>query len=175
MTAIRAQLPLLTDGIVDVQPITLDDANDMLVPWEHKLGAVNRPFRSEPFALFIDGDPICVAVSPSTVSSTAGGYQRNELVELARLCAAPGNSWVNRVMLRIWREVLGPRWDCWPVKAALSYSKNAMHSGNLYRFDGWVKIANDAGSSGGGQWSTLRTDDDVVRGSKSLWIWRYSE
>ena len=101
----------------------------------------------------------------------ADGYQRGQLVELARLASC--ERWANRVMLRLWREVCAPRWACWPVAAAISYSHNAMHTGNLYRFDGWEKFSDDCGSSGGGTWSTKRTRNSAHAGSKTLWVWRY--
>jgi hypothetical protein len=173
MTA-RAQLQLLHWPIAGVMPIDLAEANGYLVAWQHKLGPVNRPFRSEAFALEIDGRVVDVAVSCSTVSSTVAGFKRSEVVELARLCAEPGNRWANRVMLRIWREVLAPRWKCWPVRAAVSYSKNALHRGDLYRADGWEKVRDDCGSGGGGQWSEKRDAADPLSGNKTLWLWRYA-
>lgn len=164
---------LLTVPVAGVLPITPDEANDHLVAWGHKLGPVNRPFRMEAWALEVDGRPVVVAVSASAVSDTVAGFRRTEVVELARQCAAPGCAWANRVMLRLWREVLAPRWDCWPVKAAISYSKNGMHKGDLYRFDGWEKVTETAGSGGGGSWSRPRYATDAVHGPKTLWLWRY--
>jgi len=162
-------------------PVDLDYANALLVEWEHKLGPCERPFGSEAFVLELDGRPISVSISASTVSDTVAGkdraglrveWERGEVVELARLASV--NRWVNRIMLRLWRETCGPRWAYWPVKAAISYSKNALHTGDLYRFDGWERIKTDAGSSGGGTYTRKRYADDVVLGSKSLWMWRYT-
>ena len=93
------------------------------------------------------------------------------MVELARLGASV--PWASRVILRLWRETCAPRWKCWPVRAAVSYSHNAMHTGNLYRFDGWRPVRDDCGSSGGGSWSRPRYATDVVHGKKTLWLWRY--
>lgn len=168
------QLRLFEAPIAGVNPVSPDEANNRLVAWQHKLGAVNRPYGSEAFSLEIDGRIIAVAVSASTVSSTVAGYRRQEVVELARLCAEPDNHWANRVLLRIWREVLAPRWAYWPVRAAISYSHNAMHKGGLYRADGWEKIRDDCGSGGGGTYSSKRAATDVVAGKKTLWVWRYA-
>jgi len=112
-------------------------------------------------------------MSASAVSSTVVGYQRDQVVELARLCSARGAAWASRVMIRLWREVFARRWPDWPVLAAISYSQNAHHRGDLYRFDGWTKIRDDAGSTGGGTWTRQREDGHVARGAKSLWLWRY--
>jgi hypothetical protein len=169
------QLPLIHWPIAGVEPIDIAEANRLLFNWKHKLGPVNRPFRMEPFVFLVDGRPLGVVVTASVVSTTVAGYRRAEVVELARQCAAPGSEWVNRVLLRLWRELLAPRWACWPVRAAVSYSKNAMHKGDLYRFDGWEKISDNCGSSGGGSWSKARNDDDALKGSKTLWLWRYPE
>jgi len=59
------------------------------------------------------------------------------------------------------------------VKAAVSYSHNTMHRGDLYRFDGWEKVKDDCGSSGGGTWGRKRQNTEAVYGRKSLWVYRY--
>lgn len=170
---VAAQRRLFEVPAVGLYDLDLDDANRLLVEWGHKLGPCERPFRSEAFALELHGEPISVAISASTVSETAAGFDRVQLVELARLAARV--RWANRVMIRLWREVCAPKWPCWPVRAAVSYSHNAMHSGNLFRFDGWEKVREDCGSSGGGTWSKPRAEGDAVRGSKTLWLWRFPE
>jgi hypothetical protein len=123
----------------------------------------------------VEGEPVSVTVSASAVSATVGGYRRNQVVELARLCSAPGHSWASRVALRLWREVAGPRWPYWSVLAAVSYSLNAHHRGHLYRHDGWERVQVSAGSRGGGTWSARRGENDPASGSKTLWIWRYQD
>lgn len=170
---IADQPRLLTIPIVGLMPISVDHANALLVAWEHKLGPVNRPFHQEAFALEHDGRPVAVAVSGSIVSATVAGYDRGEVVELTRQAAAPDSPWANRVLIRLWRECCARLWPCWPVRAAVSYSKNSMHRGDLYRFDGWEKVTESAGSSGGGAWSRKRYATDAVHGSKTLWLWRY--
>jgi hypothetical protein len=96
-----------------------------------------------------------------------------EVVELGRLCSAPDARWSTRPMLRLWREVAAPRWPYWPVQAAVAYSQNGRHQGDIYRWDGWTRISDNCGSSGGGAWSRKRYATDAVHGKKSLWLWRY--
>ena len=148
------------------------EANTLLVDrWQHRLGPVHRPFRQEAFVLELLGEVVAVAISASTVSDTVAGYRRGQVVELARLAGEP---WATRVMLRLWREVCAPSWGSWRPQAAISYSHNAMHRGDLYRFDGWERVTDQAGKSGGGgAWSRPRYAGDVVKGSKTLWVWRY--
>lgn len=163
--------PRLFDApIAGVYPFDVDEANALLVEWGHKLGPCNRPFHQEAFALESRGRIVAVAISASIVNGPVGGFQRNEVVELARQAAC--ERWANRVMIRLWREVCAPLWPCWPVKAAVSYSHNAMHSGDLYRFDGWERWKTDAGSSGGGTWGRQRKNTDAVYGKKTLWGYR---
>ena len=150
-----------------------DVADGLLRRWEHYLGPCSRPFGRQDWLLWLDDRPLAIAVSASAVSDTVAGYKRQEVVELARLCADPQASWATRVALRLWREVAGPRWPFWPVKAAIAYSQNVRHPGNIYRFDGWEKITDRAGSSGGGTWSRRHYAGDAAHGRKTLWLWRY--
>ena len=172
---IAEMLPLpATDGFV---PCSLTEANELLVKFEHKLGPVNRPFRSEPWVFLVDSRPVSVAVGASIVSKhitdDAGTvlYRRREVVELARLASC--ETWANRLMLRWWREVAAPRWSCWPVKAAVSYHHEGLHTGDLYRFDGWRKVRSGCGSGGGGGWSRQREETEALTGRKGLLLWEY--
>jgi hypothetical protein len=169
----RSAPRLIDVPIAGLYPITVQEANRFLVLIGHRLGPCNRPFHSEAFGYELDGSLIAVAISASIVNGPVAGYDRSEVVELARLGGAV--RWVNRVMLRLWREICGPRWTGWPVQAAVSYSKNAMHSGNLYRFDGWTKVREDAGQWGGSgtNWTRPRSNADLTKGPKTLWLWRY--
>ena len=164
--------PELVDvPIAGLYPVSMVTANRCLEAWGHRLGSVNRPFHQEAYGLEVEGGLVAVATSGSTVSRTVAGYQRNEVVELTRLAASSPT--LSRVMLRLWRELCAPRWASWPVRAAVSYSHNLMHTGNLYRFDGWERVRVDAGSGGGGTWSKQRGTADAVYGPKSLWVWRF--
>lgn len=170
-----AQLPLLTAAPVAADSIAIADANALLVAWGHMLGPLNRPFSQRAYALLMDGEPVSLAMSASAVSATVAGYRRDQVVELARLCSAPGRAWASRVMLRLWRAVFAQRWPDWPVLAAVSYSQNAHHRGDLYRFDGWTRVRDDAGHPPGrtATWARYEPGHPAL-GSKSLWVWRYA-
>jgi hypothetical protein len=175
---LSAASPRLLDvPISGLYPIEVEEANRFLVEIGHQLGPCHRPFRSEAFGLELDGQLIGVTISASMVGQQvtkpdgSETLRRGEVVELARLGGA--NRWVNRVLIRLWREVCAPRWGSWPVVAAVSYSKNALHPGNLYRFDGWERWRDDAGSSGGGSWSRKRYASEPVHGPKTVWVFRY--
>jgi hypothetical protein len=173
VTAIPLRMP--SPAVVGLVPIRLDEANALLEEWGHYLGPVNRPFRSEAWALDLYDSPIAVAVGASAVSDTVAGYTRLEVVELARLAAR--ERWATRVMLRLWREVCAEQYRYGPEgqapKAAIAYSQTSRHEGDIYRFDGWTKVTDAAGSSGGGAWSRKRYAGDAVYGRKRLWLWEY--
>lgn len=168
------QIPLLATAPVTAESISVAEANALLVAWQHRLGPLNRPFSQRAYALLVDGVPVSLAMSASAVSGTVADLRRDQVVELARLCSAPGGAWASRVMIRLWREVFAQRWPDWSVKAAISYSQNAHHRGDLYRFDRWEKIRDDAGHPPGRSATWAKYDaGDVRRGPKSLWMWRY--
>ncbi len=168
------QLALAQGAPVTCGSFDMDEGNALIVKWGHRLGAMNRPFSQRAYALMLDDRPISIAMSASTVSATVGGYSRKQIVELGRLCSAPGFNWATRVMIRLWREVFARRWPDWEPELAISYQQNAHYTGNIYRFDGWTKVRDDAGKSlGGGTWTRKRASDDPTVGSKSLWLWNY--
>lgn len=160
---------------VGLEFISIEQANELLVAWGHYLGPCNRPFGMQAFALHLHGQPVSISISASAVSGhiPVGDreYQRGEIVELARLCSC--EPWATRVMLRLWREVGAKLWPYWPVTAAIAYSQNSRHEGDIYRFDGWERVRDNCGSSGGGAWSRKRYSTDAARGKKTLWLWRY--
>lgn len=158
---------------VALERIGIGDANRLLVEWRHELGACDRPFRVDGWALELAGEPIAVAVSASTVSATCAGRQRNQLVELARIARHPAHPWVLRVMLRLWREVAARAW-CWPPAAAVSYALPG-RTGDLYRFDGWRRVGEVRPSGGGGTWSASPAVNDIANGRKVLWVFDYAE
>jgi hypothetical protein len=158
-------------AVAGLVPISLAEANALLVEYGHYLGPCNRPFRSEGWALDVMGDPVAVAITSSVVSPGVAGYGKTDVVELARLAAR--EPWATRVTLRLWREVAAPRYLPWTPRAAVAYSQNDRHEGRIYRFDGWTKINDRAGSSGGGAWSRKRSSGDAVHGQKTLWLWEY--
>jgi hypothetical protein len=149
------------------ESIPLETANAALDLWQHFLGEFDRPFGYQAFGLYVDDDLVTVAVSASTINPTCGGWPRRRVVELARLCSAPRQRWATRVGLRLWR-VLAPReWtrEYWPVDAVVSYSNAARHSGDIYRFDGWTKVADVRPSGAGGTWARQKGE------RKSVWVY----
>ncbi|MDG6938620.1 MAG: hypothetical protein JRN42_08820 [Nitrososphaerota archaeon] len=149
-------------------------ADRMLEEWGHWLGGCNRPFGRQSFGLFLEGEGlVSVAVSASTVNGTCGGWPRGEVVELARLCSRPDQRWATRVCLRLWREVAPRTWGTkyWPVRACVSYANALRHKGDIYRFDGWRKVAETKGSTGGGGWSRPRKAGEP----KTVWVWKLEE
>lgn len=171
MTALD-QLTLMAPSPACVLELTRGEANDLLLRWGHYLGPCDRPFGQQAHALVVGGAPVSMAVGASTVSATVAGWNRRDVVELARLCSAPDAAWATRVMLRLWREALAPTWPHWNVRALVAYSLNERHDGRVYRFDGWRRVTADAGSTGGGgTWSAPRASGHRAAGRKSLWLW----
>jgi hypothetical protein len=152
---------MLAPPIVHVEAIDRDQLNRALVAWEHKMGPWTRPdYGAERFhGLFHNGELVAVSATGSLIAETCAGLRRHEAIELGRLCAArPG---LCRAMLRLWREfvfpALGHPW-------AVSYQDSVEHTGNLYRFDGWVQL----GTSRSG------TDKRGERRGRSKIIWGWA-
>jgi hypothetical protein len=140
---------MLVAPVAHVAQIDRKEANRLLVAWDHKMGPVRRPnYTIEAhYALFHHGAPVALAMAGDTVREVVGrtGIRRDQCVELTRLCAARRD--LCRVMLRLWREMVFP--DLARThgrEIAVSYQDRALHSGDTYRFDGWVEI----GLAGGG-------------------------
>lgn len=140
------------------------EADDSLGRWGHYLGGCNRPFGRINYGLCWEDDLVAVAVAASTVNERCGHYDRKDIVELARLCSHPEHRDLTRVMLRLWRKAASTDWEkYWPVAAYVSYSNAIKHKGDVYRFDGWKKIADVRGGVGGGRQKGKRYDP------KSVW------
>jgi hypothetical protein len=155
-------------------PITKRQANDLLVEFGHPLGPFTRPFGFQAWGLAIDGVAVAVAVSGSTVGARSAGYTRRQVVDLARIARHPNHPGVMRVMLRLWRDYLGPRWPYWdePPQAAVSYCLPGK-TGNLYRFDGWRKYGDCRPWAGGGTWSRPSKANGLADGVKGLYFYEY--
>lgn len=149
--------PLASFGSIE---LTL--ANELLVRWAHRMGALARGNTQAQHchALFAHGQPVAVACTSSLIRERVGGglghLTRQNTVELSRLCAA--NPWACRVALRLWRELVFPGTG---ARFAVSYQDAQLHSGNVYRFDGWKR----AGFSSSG------TDKRSGRSGRRKWIW----
>jgi hypothetical protein len=171
--------------LVSVSRVRKREFNPLLELWEHDLGAYRRGYGYEGFTLDVAGEPIAVAVSSSTVSTTVESVHRRELVELARLCRHPDHPRVLRVLLRLWTDFLGPGWDHlpwrtradrqWHTRMAVTYQAPGK-TGDLYRFDGaWIKVGKRKPSGGGGTWSHRPAVNDVDDGEKTLWVCPYDD
>jgi hypothetical protein len=129
-------------------------ADAMLERWGHWLGPCNRPFGRISYGLWWEDELVGVAVSASTVNARCGGYDRQQVVELARLCCDPEHRDLTRVMLRIWRKAAATDWRrYWSAEAYVSYSNAARHRGDIYRFDGWTRVAECRAGVAGGNWT----------------------
>ena len=152
--------------------ITVDKANELLEAFGHPLGPYDRPYGSQAWGLAIDGQAVAVAVSGSTVGATSAGFNRTQVVELARIARHPDHPGIMRVMLRLWRDYLAGRWVYWPVQAAVSYALPGKE-GNLYRFDGWAFHGYCRPWAGGGTWSNPSRANAMVDGVKKLYYYEY--
>ena len=145
--------------VASIAQIDIDLANASLVAWAHKMGPLRRPMGVlAVHGLFHHSEIDGIAASCTTIREHAAGVPREDAVELARLCCVrPG---LCRVLLRLWREFVFP---CFGVPWAVSYQDAALHTGNLYRFDGWVRLG------------TSRSGTDTRSGrkgrSKVIWGW----
>ena len=160
-----SMFPIVTFDLIDNAR-----ADAALVEWGHWLEGCNRPFGRQSFGISVHDELLCVAVSASTVNASCGGYRRQDVVELARLCSHPENRDLTRVGLRLWRIVAPGCWTrtYWPVKALVSYSNNARHTGDIYRFDGWTKVKEVPGGKAGVNtgWTMPRKNYEA----KSVWV-----
>ena len=152
--------------LVAFYEIEASEADAALARADHYLGPCDRPFGKQSFGLVVNGELASVAVSASTVGSTCGGFNRGEVVELARLGSLPGKRAWTRVALRCWRELAPSQWPHWPVRACVSYSNETRHKGDIYRFDGWTKVAVMPGSTGGGTWTHKQPSEP-----KAVWVY----
>lgn len=140
-----------------------DEANALLTYWGHKMGPCLRPPGYGFWAqrLTHEGQPVGVLVAASLVREHVGGgcshLDRSNTVELARVCAARPD--LCRVLVRMWRELVFPSLG---KPYAISYQDSVEHRGDLYRFDGWVRLA-DVPASG--------TDQRTGRKGRPRVIW----
>lgn len=146
------------------------EADRYLSEWGHWLGPCNRPFGRQSFGVAIDGRVVSLAVSTSTINKTCGGYPRGEVYELARQCSHPDYRAITRVCVRLWRETTPALWAraYWPVRAAVSYANALRHAGDIYRFDGWKKVADVRGGVGGNSWQKGKRYE-----AKTIWAYEF--
>lgn len=150
--------------LVTFEPFDMADANRCLDKWGHKMGACRRGATARgggsfAHALNIGGQVVGVTVTSELIRETVAGaphITRENGIELARVCASRRD--VCRVLVRLWRlAVLANLPHEWGV----SYQDAALHSGDLYRFDGWTR----------GAWSHSGMDARSGRKGRDKWIW----
>lgn len=138
--------------LVAFDQVELHDANRLLVAWSHKMGPVNRPMNGSPgtgggdeaHALFFHGQAVAVTVTSTLIRENVAqrpDLTRANTIELSRVCAVRPH--LCRVAIRLWREVV---FEMLAYQHAISYQDAVLHSGDLYRFDGWRCIVNSARS-----------------------------
>ncbi len=127
-------------GFIGFEPVDLGKANECLVKWGHKMGALKRGNQSAVcHALIHDGLAVAVTTASTLIMPVVGGgcnwMTRDNTLELSRLCAV--RSGLCRVALRLWREFVFPAMG---YDFAVSYQDADLHNGNTYRFDGWERV-----------------------------------
>lgn len=136
LMAVRSSVLL---GFVAFEQVSLSEANEMLLAWGHKMGALNRGNQGALcHALTHEGKPVAVTTASNLIAGVVGNcdwMQRENTIELSRLCAARGG--LCRVALRLWREFVFPALG---YEYAVSYQDADLHNGNTYRFDGWERV-----------------------------------
>ncbi|WP_434619258.1 hypothetical protein [Azospirillum sp. B2RO_4] len=151
--------------LVSFDPIDLGDLNQCLTDWGHKMGPWLRPSYGDDWFFGMRHNGQLVAVTASCALMTprcAAGLSRTEAFELGRVCAAAPD-WC-RAILRLWRMTVYPalcatRGYQW----AISYQDAVLHRGDLYRHDGWVRLAFSRGASS--------TDPRTGRKGRDKWVW----
>lgn len=131
----------LAPPIAHLAAIELSDLNAALVAWGHRIGPWKRPALGREWfhGLHHNGTLVAVTATARLIPAATAGLSRDEACELGRVCAARPH--LCRPMVRLWREFVFPalcarqgwRW-------AISYQDAVIHSGSLYRHDGWVRI-----------------------------------
>jgi antitoxin VapB len=157
-------MSLLIDPLGSFDLVDRDEANDCLVRWGHQHGANNRPRFCVPidFGLRRKGNLVAVAMADTLIRPTCD-FTRNDAFELSRLCAAEPR--ISRLMLRMWTELGYPEIvRTWGTPWAISYQDATKHTGNLYRFDGWVRLRFTQGGSD----PRARESTESAR---KRWIW----
>lgn len=155
----------LLQPIIHIEQVGRPETNRLLIIWGHRMGPIGRPTYAieADHVLFHHGEPVAVAAAGETVREVVGrtGIRREDAVELLRLCAVREH--LCRPMLRFWRELVLPDLArAHQRRVAVSYQDTALHSGNLYRFDGWL----DGGAAGGGG-----TDQRTGRRGRKMRVW----
>lgn len=153
-----ALFPLLNFDSVDRAEL-----NARLAEWGHRMGPCRRPHEGWSHGLFSEGEMVAVTAADTLIRERVAGLTRAEALELSRVCASRPE--LCRVVLRLWREFVfrplaAQRGYTW----AVSYQDEALHRGDLYRFDGWLPLAR----------SRSGTDPRSGRRGRDKTIWGWS-
>ena len=125
----------LFDPLISFDPIGLEELNWCLEQWGHRMGALNRPTPTRAHGLRHNGRLVAVTATDHLMAAAVKGLARSDAIELSRVCAERPD--LCRVAVRLWREFVFPTTGrAW----AISYQDAVIHGGNLYRFDGWVRL-----------------------------------
>lgn len=146
--------------LVSFDAIEHDELNACLVQWGHKMGGVNRPTPTRAHGLRHDGRLVAVTATDHLMAERCGGFTRAQAVELSRVCAERRD--LNRVVLRLWREFVFPAMAAARgIRCAISYQDAALHTGDLYRFDGWTRTT----------FTHSGKDTRSGRPGRDKWVW----
>lgn len=155
---------MLVEPLISFDTISADELNWCLRRWGHKMGELRRPeeygFWAQ--ALRHNGRMVAVTAANTLIRETCAGIlTREQAVELSRVCAERPD--LCRAVVRIWREfVFPPLCEARGFSWAVSYQDSAIHGGNLYRFDGWVKV---------GRFRSGGVDPRTGRKGRSGFVW----
>lgn len=159
---------LLFDPLLSFDRIAREEMNELLSAWGHQMGPINRPEYTPPidFALREHGRPIAVIAADTLIKSTCG-FTRDDAFEISRMCAAPGRCGVSSLTMRLWRSVAYPLIvRAWKAPWVISYQDAVRHTGNLYRYDGWLIVGYSVSGT------DTRARPDTARASrKKIWGW----
>lgn len=157
----------LLPPLIDFDAIEDDELNRCLIAWRHKMGPLHRPKFGHfggAHGLRHHGELVAVVATARMIAEETCGLSREDAFELARVCAIrPG---LCRVAVRLWREFVFPDMSAVArCRWAISYQDAALHSGHLYRMDGWVRLgATRSGTDKRGREGTRKGRAKVVWG-----------
>lgn len=127
--------------LIALDAIDRDELNRCLIAWQHKMGPWERPqnFPEWFHGVRHNGELVAVLAAAALIKEPVAGLTRADAIELGRVCAT--RPALNRAAVRLWREFVFPslcavNGHTWVV----SYQDAVMHTGGLYRFDGWVRL-----------------------------------
>ena len=140
-------MSMLFEPLVSFDLIDREEANECLDRWGHRMGPINRPTYRAPidFGLREMGELQGIICCDTLIRETCG-FTRRDAFELSRMCAAAPR--INRALIRLFTEFAQPAVArAWGTPWVVSYQNAKMHKGNLYRFDGWLRLRETSGGA----------------------------